>query len=83
MGYHKRKINKGELGKSSKIREELEELEDALEQNNIILALCELADLYGAMSSFVEQNFSDISMEDIQRMARATERAFKDGSRKS
>jgi hypothetical protein len=28
MGYHKKKINKGIFGESSKIREELEELED-------------------------------------------------------
>jgi hypothetical protein len=33
MGYHKRVIAKGTFGEASKIREELEEYEDAMEQH--------------------------------------------------
>jgi hypothetical protein len=41
MGYHKRPIlTQGVFGQPSKIREELEELEEAIEQDNKILALC-------------------------------------------
>jgi hypothetical protein len=79
-GYHKRKIKKGVLGTTSKIREELEELEDAEEQDNRILAICELADLYGALEHRAREY--GFSMAHLATMAAATERAFKDGSRK-
>ena len=82
MGYHKRQIIKGELGKVSKIREELEELEDAIEQDNKILALCELADLYGAIEHVLLGQFTDLTMEDLKVMSRATSEAFQDGTRK-
>jgi hypothetical protein len=81
MGYHKRKIEfKGELGKSSKIREELLELEEAEEQGNTILAHCELADLYGALIACAWETYR-LSPYDLQAMAEATERAFQDGTR--
>jgi len=38
-GYHVQKIAKGTYGTPSKIQEELDELKDALDQNNKILAL--------------------------------------------
>lgn len=79
-GYHTREIKRGVLGQSSKIREELEELEDAEEQENTILAHCELADLYGALRACAMSY--DLTMEDLEKMANATERAFSDGSRK-
>ena len=79
MGYHVRQITKGKLGEVSKIREELNELEDAMNQNNRILALCELADLYGAIKAFAYTIGSN--MEEIKTMADATESAFKDGTR--
>ena len=47
-GYHLQEIEKGEIGELSKIKEEIAELEDALEQNSKIMALIELSDLYGA-----------------------------------
>lgn len=52
MGYHLRKIEKGELGKFSKVVEEFEEFLDALEQQNYIMALVELSDMYGAIEHF-------------------------------
>lgn len=61
--------------------EELLELQDAEEQGNKILALVELADLYGAIKLYLEYNHPTIFMEDLKRMSLATERAFKDGSR--
>ena len=80
MGYHKREIIiKGVLGDTSKIKEELDELEEALEQDNKILALCEIADLYGAIEAVAER--LGVNMEDVQKMAAATKRAFQCGDR--
>jgi len=79
LGYHKRSIAKGVLGEVSKIREELEELEDAEEQGVKILAICELADLYGALR-LVARRYH-LSMEDLKEMADRTEEAFREGSR--
>lgn len=79
MGYHLKHIEKGELGDVSKITEEYEEFIDAIEQGNIIMALLELSDLLGAIEWWADR-FS-ISIEDIINMTKATERAFKDGSR--
>lgn len=75
-----REITKGVLGEPSKIREELDELEDAVSQGNTILAHCELADLYGALEAVAEKY--GLSMEQLQVMADATKRAFQSGSRK-
>lgn len=79
MGYHTRQITKGVLGHSSKIREELEELEDAELQGNRILAMCELADIYGALAYAAEMY--GLTMTDLEKMALATSSAFKEGSR--
>ena len=82
MGYHLREITtRGVYGEPSKIREELEELEEALEQDNRILALCELADLYGAVQSVAKK--LGTTMEELRSMSDATKRAFTDGSRVS
>lgn len=80
MGYHTRKIQKGEYGYFSKIREEFEELEDAHCQDAKILELCELADLYGAIEGLVERRFG-MTMEDIKAMSDMTKSAFKEGKR--
>ena len=80
MGYHKRKIKKGELGKLSKIQEELDELYDAEEQNVKILIACELSDLYGALEAYAEKH--NLTMEDLKQMALLTKRAFQSGARK-
>jgi len=80
-GYHLRDIPRGELGKSSKMQEELHELVDAEQQANKIMALCELSDLYGAMEAYLEQQFPNVTMTDLQIMAHATKRAFQTGRR--
>lgn len=81
-GYHKKIIKKGVLGECSKIREELEELEDAIEQNNKIMALVELSDLYGAIKLYLEKHHPSIEMEDLKTMNDATARSFMIGHRK-
>jgi len=83
MGYHLKKIEKGELGEASKILEEAQELMDAEEQGIKILALCELADLVGAIDQYLRKHHPELKLNDLMRMAAATESAFKDGSRKS
>jgi hypothetical protein len=79
MGYHVKKINKGVLGETSKIREELEELEDSLEQGNRIMALLEMSDIYGALEALV-RSFG-LEMEDLKIMSEATIRSFISGER--
>lgn len=80
MGYHKKKINKGTLGEFSKIREEWEELCDAHDQDGKVLEICELADLYGAISLYIKNKYG-LTMEDIKMMSDMTTAAFKNGKR--
>ena len=79
MGYHKQEIDKGNLGESSKIVEELQELIDAEEQSCRILVHVELSDLYGALESCA--NSYGLSMEDLKQMSDLTKDAFKSGDR--
>ena len=62
MGYHKENITKGVYGYSSKILEELQELQDAEKQGVKIMIHVELSDLYGALEA-VAQNYN-LSMID-------------------
>lgn len=78
-GYHLRPIAKGVLGELSKIREELEEAEDAAAQGVVLMELVELADLYGALKARVEK--LGHSMGDLEQMSAVTERAFASGRR--
>jgi len=80
-GYHITKIEKGVLGTSSKIKEELEELLDSEFQNNPVMALVELADMLGAIESYLEHNHPSITLENIITMKNATRRAFEGGQR--
>lgn len=81
MSYHLRKIQtEGVFGHPSKIREELEELEEAMEQDNRILAMCELADLYGALEGVAHS--LGTNMDQVARMAAGTKRAFLSGERR-
>lgn len=79
MGYHKRKITLGVYGEISKIREELEELEDAAEQGVKIMMMAELSDLYGALEAYAEK--FDLTIDDLRRMNDRTKEAFRDGTR--
>lgn len=78
-GYHLRDIPKGTLGELSKVREELEEAEDAAEQGVRIMLLVELSDLYGALDAVARAN--GVSMDDLRDMHTVTKRAFDSGSR--
>lgn len=78
-GYHTVKISKGVLGESSKIREELEELQDAERQGVRILVACELADLYGALRHCAAGY--GLTMGDLGKMSDLTENAFRQGHR--
>ena len=80
MAYHKTKITKGELGKISKVQEEIDEYKDAIEQDNVIMAMLELCDIYGALE-LVAKNHK-LSMKDLKTMSDATKSAFEDGTRK-
>lgn len=81
MGYHMTEIEKGELGKLSKIREELDEAIDAEKQQCKIMTLVELSDMMGAIESYLESNFTDITIRDLITMSNITKRAFKAGRR--
>lgn len=82
MGYHSRKIQKGEYGHASKIQEEFEEFMDAHDHSNPVMELVELTDLIGAIEAYALNHY-DIELNDLIRMTRATQSAFKDGTRKS
>jgi hypothetical protein len=78
-GYHMRPITKGVLGEVSKIREELEELEDAEQQGVLIMVMVELSDMYGAMKTYATKR--GFTMHDLAQMSEVTERAFVTGRR--
>lgn len=79
-GYHKREIPKGVLGEFSKITEEFTELFDAVEQQNSILELCEMADLLGAIKHYSEKRYN-IGLDKLIMFMECTENAFKAGKR--
>ena len=80
-GYHLADIPRGVYGELSKIREELEELQDAHDQGVRVMVLCELSDLIGAVRGFLRCEFPDVSLNDLVKMADVTERAFEAGDR--
>ena len=80
MGYHKVKIEKGTIGEFSKIKEEFQELEDAYNQKDKILQLCELSDLIGAIEFYCSVNFK-ITLNDLKSFSDKTIEAFKEGKR--
>lgn len=79
--YHTKVIPRGEFGEVSKIREELAEVEDAIEQNNPLLILCELADMLGAIEGYSLKHHN-ISLMELYKMTELTRRAFESGQRK-
>ena len=80
IGYHIANFQKGEVGKISKIEEELNELKDAESQNSKIMIMIELSDLYGAIEEYCFTQ--GVSMEDLKIFSNITKRAFKNGCRK-
>lgn len=79
MGYHTVEIPRGKYGEFSKIEEEFLELQDAVNQNNPVMMLCELTDLIGAIEGYARK--WNITLDDLLRMKASTESAFKDGTR--
>lgn len=79
-GYHLKEIKKGELGKLSKIQEELDELYDAEKQCSKVMIGVELSDLYGALESYAQT--MGYTMEDLKNFSAITKRAFVNGRRK-
>ena len=79
MGYHKATIQKGELGQFSKIREEFEELTDAVDQKDPILILVEISDLCGAIEEFLKK--WNLTIEDTINFSDKTKQSFKEGKR--
>lgn len=65
MSYHLRDIPKGILGEFSKIEEEFLEFLDAIEQNNILMALIELSDMLGAIQYYKEKYQLENKKDDV------------------
>ena len=79
MGYHNVKIEKGVLGEYSKIREEFDELTDAVQQDCKGLIICELCDLVGAIEEYAKKY--NLNIDDLKQFSDLTKRSFRDGSR--
>lgn len=77
-GYHLTPIFKSSCIED-KILEEAREFEDAILQNNKVMALVELSDLFLAIQQNAEK--LNISLDEIKQMALATNRAFKNKRR--
>jgi hypothetical protein len=75
MAYHKKEIQKGALGEFSKISEEYQELEDAFEQQDKVLQICELTDLVGAIEFYATKQFG-LTLEDLKKFSDKTKSAF-------
>lgn len=82
IGYHVAFIARGQFGFPSKVLEETQEFMDAISQNNPLMALQELSDLYGAIKGYLQTHHPTITMEDLATMSEATRRAFAGGHRK-
>lgn len=76
MGYHKNIIEKGIIGEFSKIKEEFQELEDAFEQNDKILQICEMSDLIGAIELYADK--FGLTLNDLKVFNDKTKSAFKE-----
>jgi hypothetical protein len=82
-GYHLVAIPRGVLGELSKIREELDELEDAMAQGSLIMASVELSDMVGAIQAFMARHLPGTKIEDLLTFSAITKRAFENGRRTS
>jgi hypothetical protein len=81
-GYHIKTFDRGVYGESSKIMEEVLELQDAEAQGARIMALHELSDILGAVHGYLRKHHPDMKFEDLIKMANITRRAFESGYRK-
>jgi hypothetical protein len=82
MGYHVAEIPKALFGTPAKIKEEFLEFEDAITQDNPVMALLELSDLLGAIEGYLEFEYHNrIKLYHLSVMKDATKRAFETGGR--
>lgn len=79
MGYHKGIIKKGVVGEYSKIKEEFDELTDAIDQDNKVLIICELTDMVGAIEEYIKKY--NLTIKDLKDFSDLTKSAFKEGKR--
>lgn len=80
-GWHLRHIQKGILGNSSKILEEVEEFLDAEGQKLPILALWELSDILGAIHAYLRKFHPSITLEDLIAHSKKNSEMFEKGFR--
>lgn len=80
-GYHLARIEKGDLGELSKIKEELEEAIDAEGQNSSVMVLVELADMVGAIEAYLAKHHPGTTLDDLVIFSNITKRAFQNGRR--
>jgi phosphoribosyl-ATP pyrophosphohydrolase len=80
-GYHSVDIPRGIIGEPSKILEETLEFVDACKQDAHIMALVELSDLYGSIQQYLLKHHPSVTMQDLEKMASLTAKAFNDGTR--
>ncbi len=83
QGYHLAKIARGEFGEVSKIFEEVDEFDDALQQGVTIMALVEASDLIGALRGWLAKHHPSITIQDLIVMSEVTQRVFESGYRES
>lgn len=81
MSYHINAIPRGVYGKASKVKEEMLEWADALEQGVFVMELVELSDLLGAIEAYIKPH--DLTLDDLIAMKNVTKRAFDSGHRES
>ena len=80
-GYHLTPIPRGKFGELTKVVEEIHEVIDAESQGNPVMVLVELSDVLAAINGFLKKHHPSIKLEDLAKMAQATDRAFKSGER--
>jgi multimeric flavodoxin WrbA len=81
MSYHVNVIPRGVYGESSKILEEVLELQDAEEQGAKLMALNELADIIGAVEGYLMKHYPVFDLDDLLKMKDLTANAFRSGHR--
>lgn len=79
MGYHKLKIHKHAVGSPYKLQEEFLEYIDAIATGNKIMAVQELADLYGCIE--LEASKQGVTVSDLKVMSDLTKKVFQEGYR--
>lgn len=79
MGYHTKPIEKGIIGHFSKIKEEFQEAEDAFDQNDEILIICELSDMVGAIEEYIKR--WNLDLTSLKNFSDKTKSAFKKNKR--